>query len=159
MPELLYWDSSVFLAWFMNEARDSAERTGMQEIVTRVTSGDALLISSAIMLTEVFPARMPATARKSFHSLFDRPDTRLVSVDRAISERARIIREIHQAETPARKIPTPDAIHLATAQLYRAERFYTFDGSLLRLNNSAGGQPLQITNPFAVQPNLIDPRE
>ena len=65
------------------------------------------------------------------------------------------------AETAGKTISVPDAIHLATAILYRASEFQTFDGGgtgkslgLLRLSEKVAGHRLVICKPQSRNPQL-----
>ena len=58
-------------------------------------------------------------------------------------------------------LATPDALHVATAILYRADEFHTFDGGgtgkslgLLPFNDNIGGHRLTICKPVATTPEL-----
>jgi hypothetical protein len=71
-----------------------------------------------------------------------------------VNDRSAAIREYHQNR--GKKIETPDAIHLATAVLYKADEFQTMDGldkrgkpkRILGLSGDIGGYPLFITQPY-----------
>jgi hypothetical protein len=65
------------------------------------------------------------------------------------------------AEFDGKTVSVPDAIHLATALIYRADEFHTFDGKngrntlgLLPLSGDVGGHKLTICKPVAKSPEL-----
>jgi PIN domain len=60
----------------------------------------------------------------------------------------------HYVAAGNKGIKTPDAIHLATAILYRATEFHTFDERLLDLSGNVGGHGLKICKPEAKNPQL-----
>lgn len=63
----------------------------------------------------------------------------------------------------SKNLATPDAIHLATASIYRAEEFWTMDDGgkskksigLLDLNGDPRVDGLAIKKPYAQNPKLI----
>jgi hypothetical protein len=89
-----------------------------------------------------------------FAKLMRRTNVTEVSADPRIMDRASSIREYHAAR--GQKIQTPDATHLATAVLYRADEFQTMDGlgstgkkrALLKLNGDVGGYKLMVVHPY-----------
>ena len=78
------------------------------------------------------------------------------------ADRAHEIRDYYKSK--GRVMETPDSIHLASAILYEAEVFYTFDGEgkkkrptrakLLSLSGDVAGHDLTIRRPYA-HPNLL----
>jgi transposase-like protein len=52
------------------------------------------------------------------------------------------------------KLKTPDAIHLASAILHRADEFHTFDETLIALSGNVAGHKLTICKPIAKNPEL-----
>jgi PIN domain len=67
----------------------------------------------------------------------------------------------HYAAKGKKTLSAPDAIHLATAILYRADEFHTFDSDgssrslgLLPLSGDVGGHRLIICKPVARNPQL-----
>ena len=53
-----------------------------------------------------------------------------------------------------RTLKSPDAIHLATAILYRADEFHTFDDQLIALSGNVGGNKLIVCKPETKSPQL-----
>jgi hypothetical protein len=51
-------------------------------------------------------------------------------------------------------LKSPDAIHLATAILYRADEFHTFDDQLIGLSGNVGGHRLIVCKPETKSPEL-----
>lgn len=52
------------------------------------------------------------------------------------------------------KLKTPDAIHLVTAILHRADEFHTFDETLTALSGNVAGHRLTICKPIAKNSEL-----
>jgi len=82
-----------------------------------------------------------------FRKLFQRKNFQEKPVNQYIATLAHDIRNFYQRTN--NKIRTPDAIHLATAIYYNAEKFYTFDGAggggLLRFDGNVAGYELAIS--------------
>lgn len=93
----------------------------------------------------------------------------LIDVKPPIAHRARKYREhyilkpiILEGGKQAKRLTTPDAIHLATAVIYGCQTFFTFDGlsnekndiGLLWLGNKAGDDELVICSPSLAQMSL-----
>jgi predicted nucleic acid-binding protein len=98
-------------------------------IFAELDAGAVSGVTSVITLIEVLvkPLETGATAlADDFRAtIAAAPGLRVVDVDRAIAERAAAIRAVH-------KFRTPDAIHLATAELAGADVFVTNDEKLVR---------------------------
>jgi hypothetical protein len=86
-------------------------------------------------------------------------------MDSKIASLAHDIRDhymVRKDEFDGKTLSTPDAIHLATAVLYRVDEFHTFDGGgssskslgLIPLSGDVGGHKLMICKPQARNPGL-----
>ena len=108
------------------------------------------IISSTITYIEVLAIKIgdenEALFRKSFrtqaHIAYD--------VDPPIALKARDLRERFVDDKTGRKLQTPDAIHLATAIIHKADHFVTLDDKLLKLNGDDRLEGLVIGNPQSV---------
>lgn len=151
------WDSCCFIEWIKGGQGCSQEAwQAMEEIVSGIYAGKVILVTSAITHVELYQGRMDQEGKRRFNSIFDHPNLQVVSVDRKIAERARIIRE--SCEAKGRKIKTPDAIQLATGIIYRIAEFHTFDGKLQKLSGDVSGSILTITPPVpSPSPDWLGP--
>ncbi|HEX8165602.1 MAG TPA: PIN domain-containing protein [Beijerinckiaceae bacterium] len=87
-----------------------------------------------------------------------------IGMDGKVASLAHDIRDHYMAraaEFGGKTLSTPDAIHLATAILYRADEFHTFDNDgsakslgLIPLSGNVGGHRLTICKPQARNPGL-----
>ncbi len=164
MPEIYYWDTCVFIAWLKNEGspnRTPDEIEGIREVVSKVEKGTAKLITSTVTITEILECDLPVGAMNLFKGLLQRRMMMTVSVDMKIAELASELRNHYKVRNDHTKtLCTPDALHLATAILYKANEFHTFDGSnnkslgLLKLGSDVGGYPLIIRKPRSYQLGL-----
>jgi predicted nucleic acid-binding protein len=149
---LYYWDTCLFLAWLKDEPRKSGEMDGVREIIERAKRRDCRIMTSVITSVEVLQATIPAGIDTLFVGLMRRI-TR-VAVDVKVAQLAHDIRN-HYQKAGGRKLETPDALHLATAILYRSDEFHTFDeNDLIPLSGNVAGHRQVICMPKAVNPGL-----
>jgi hypothetical protein len=157
-----YWDACVFIAWLQDEHRKVGEMDGVADVVRAVDNGEAILMSSVMILPEVLACRLSDAAIKMWEAVLRRRHIALINADQRVAQLAHEIRNFHQTEGV--KVSTPDSMHLATAILYQADEFHTFDGSgatprkskLIPLSGHvAGVYPLKICVPSTQQPSLL----
>lgn len=157
-----YWDTCLFLAWLHDEQRKSGEMDGVREIIARHKRRDVKLVTSTLTQVEVLQSKIPVGVGTAFTDLLKRM-TR-ISVDTKVASMAHDLRDHYAsaaASTGAKTLSTPDAIHLATAILYRVDEFHTFDAEgsskslgLIPLSGNVGGHRLTICKPEAKNPGL-----
>lgn len=158
-----YWDTCLFLAWIKDEQRPSGEMDGVREVITRAKRRECKIITSALTLVECLESKLPVGMDRLFKDMLKRINR--ISVDIKVAELAHDIRDyytVRAKEFSNKKLSTPDAIHLATAILYRADEFHTFDDgqssskaiSLIDLSGNVGGHKLTICKPVAKNPGL-----
>lgn len=162
--ELYYWDSCIFLAWLRNENRKEGEMEAVKAYVRKINRREIQIMTSAIAYTEVTATRLPVGVDQQFFDLMRSTNVKVVSADIRITKLARDLRDYYfsrSAEFNKKTLCTPDAIHLATAILYKAKEFHTFDGSnqngslgLLNLNGDVGGHELIVCKPESDQREL-----
>jgi len=104
---------------------------------------------------EIYFGKLDLNQKNMYARLMRRSNVQEVDADPRVMDRASAIREYHEARK--QKVKTPDAIHLATAVLYRADEFHTMDGlqkdgskhrKLLALSGDVGGYNLKIVHPY-----------
>ncbi len=150
---LYYWDTCLFLAWMKDEERPSGEMDGVREIIECSQRRDCRIITSVITSVEVLQATIPAGVDTLFHGLMRRISR--VGVDTKVAQLAHDIRNHYQVSGSGKKLKTPDALHLATAILHRADEFHTFDADdLIPLSGNVAGHKLTICKPKATSPQL-----
>src|SRR6266496_4414456 len=152
----IYWDTTVWLAWLNDERKWPASVVaGIQEAVYEVEMNEAILFTSAVTRGEIYFGTLTPDQKAMYAKLMRRTNVQEINADPRIMDRVSAIREYHDAR--GRKIKTPDATHLATAVLYRADEFLTMDGlqaegskhrKLLALNGDVGGYDLKIVHPY-----------
>jgi predicted nucleic acid-binding protein len=151
----IYWDTTCWLAWLNDERHwPSPVLTGIQDVVYEVEVNNAILFTSAVTRGEIFFGKLDLDQKTMFARLMRRTNVTEVSADPRVMDRASAIREYHAAR--GQRVQTPDAIHLATAVLYKADEFQTMDGlgdggtkrGLLKLNLDVGGYVLMVIHPY-----------
>ena len=159
---IYYWDTCLFLAWIKHEERKSGEMDGVREVIERAKRRDVIIVTSVLTSTELLQSKLPAGLDNLFHGLMKRIEQK--SIDLKIARLAHDIRD-HYArrahEFAGKTLAPPDALHLATAIIYRATESHTFDGSngrnslgLLPLSGNVAGHSLTICKPIAQHPEL-----
>jgi predicted nucleic acid-binding protein len=151
----IYWDTTCWLAWLHDERFWPASViTGIQDVVYEVEIGEAILFTSAMTRGEIFWGQLNLDQKTMWTRLMQRTNVTEISADPRVTDRLSQIREYHKAR--GQRVQTPDATHLATAILYRADEFQTMDGlgangskrGLLKLNGDVGGFKLVVVNPY-----------
>ncbi len=153
--QIHYWDACIFIAWFTNDTNNSRtddEMAGIKELVELIDNNQAILLTSSITRIEVLDCKLYGETKDDFVKLFLRRNFQEKAVNKRVASLAHDIRNSFQKEKElgnknTKKIKTPDAIHLATAILYEAETFYTFDGDLIKFNGNIAGHRLTICKP------------
>ncbi len=163
---LFYWDANPLIAWITDEARPPEEMAGLEEVIKLVEHGKATILTSALWRVEVLDSTLTPMQVSILKKLFEGRHITDVSADSRVLDLAHEIRDYyyveHKKDPSIPKISTPDSIHLATAILYGAAEFHTFDGAtqkggmgkLLKLNGNVAGHALKICKPVAAQLKL-----
>jgi predicted nucleic acid-binding protein len=151
-----YWDANVFIAWLKGETCwPPSVIAGMNDVAREVTENRAILFTSTLTSTEILQGTLTSAQRTKLAELLQRSNVNQIAADSRITDRASAIREYYN--TRGNKIKTPDAIHLATAILYKADEMQTMDGlaaksnkktELLALSGNVAGHNLLIVNPY-----------
>lgn len=159
---LYYWDACLFLAWIKDEERQGDEMAGVREVISRARRREVILMTSVLTSTEVLQSKIPVGMITLFGGLMRRLEQK--SIDIKIARLAHDLRDHYSARANqfgGKTLSVPDALHLATAIIYRADEFHTFDASnsrnslgLIPLNGSVGGHKLKICRPVPVSPEL-----
>ncbi len=166
-PPVYYWDTCIFLAWLKNEQRPAGEMDGVSAAIERFNRGRIRLMTSVLTYTEATIAKLPAGVDRLLEDAMQRPNMAKVGVDIKIAKLARDIRNHYLGTSiDGFTVSVPDSIHLATAILYRADEFHTFDTrdqqkyrslGLLPLNGDVAGHRIRICKPSTQQLELVYP--
>jgi len=155
-----YWDTCIFLAWLKNEtARKPGEMDAIEKCLESFRRRELSLMTSVLTITEITVAKIPAGVEEQLDELMRRPNFTRIAADIRVAKLARDIRNyylIREDKYGGKTITVPDSLHLATAILYRANEFHTFDKNdspkynalgLLPLSGDVGGHNLVICKP------------
>ncbi len=150
---LIYWDSCCFIAWLCKKNnRTKEEMAGLDEVASDFMKGNCIIMTSSIYKTEVLAK---GEEIKKLNNFTKRKNFQSVQVSDGIVDRSQKIREHYNW------MSTPDALHLATAIIYKADVFQTFDGAtgsshskLLKINGEAAIESLRIVVPCLPQQTL-----
>jgi predicted nucleic acid-binding protein len=154
---IIYWDATCWLAWLYDERAiwPADVITGLEDVVYEIEANNTILLRSAIMRSEVIVTRLTVDQEALYRKLLRRPNFQEKDADPRVMDRAGEIREYHRLK--GQSISTPDAIHLATAIIYKVDEFHTMDGlqkggskkrKLLSLSGDVGGYNLKIVHPY-----------
>ena len=155
---LIYWDTSVLLAWIKNESRPNREMDGVDDVADDIQKNHFILLTSVITDTEVLQSTLSDEAKTKLRDYFKRRNCQMVNADHRITRLSSEIRDYYQQQKKRDGLPsltTPDAIHLATAIHYTVKEFHTFDErddpkkrrALIPLSGNVAGHNLIICKP------------
>lgn len=159
---IYYWDSCLFIAWLKDEQRPTGEMDGVREIIQRSQRKEVKIVTSVLTKVEVLSGHIPVGLNTLFSGVMKRIHP--ISMDIKVADLAHDLRDHYsnnRSQHGGKILSTPDAIHLATAILYRVTEFHTFDRDgdakhlgLLPLSGDVGGHRLTICKPQARNPQL-----
>lgn len=158
--KIIAWDSCVFLAWLQDEKREIGVMEGIEEVVRKTNNGEVILLTSQMTNIEVLQSRLSSEAQKKWKEIFNRRNCQIIDINPRVGEKASFIRDYYDQK--GIKLSSPDSIQLATAIIYNAEEFHTFDGcgkkrngDLLPLDGNVAGHKIKICVPYAQQGSLL----
>lgn len=145
-----YWDSDAFLGHLNGEPDKAA---ACAEVLEAAEAGRIVIVTSALTIAEVLYCKgrkpIPASDREKVSAFFKQPYVSVQNVTRRISELAREVYWDHG-------VMPKDAIHVATALVYKLPVLNTFDGVLLGMNGKLGNPPLKIEKPHEPGQKKLD---
>ncbi|MCJ2053922.1 type II toxin-antitoxin system VapC family toxin [Methylobacterium sp. J-070] len=134
-PKIYYWDACMFYEVLSDQNVKAEHRAAVDEILARNKKKENLIITSVVTHIEVLPKKVSATdAEKEakYLAMFD--GTRIIDVElgRNVATLAREIRDFYyksaeENEGQYKMMDANDAVHLATAYIYKAVEFHTRD--------------------------------
>lgn len=128
---LICWDTSILIDWITGNSDIKNGIQAIQSVIDAVETDNCILIASILIYVEVLESTMPAGCGDRFEQFVQNKDKiKIVAVDFNVIKRAQAIRNQHT------KIKTPDAIHIATAVVYKVNFLHTFDAQILALSGT-----------------------
>ncbi|HBG30694.1 MAG TPA: hypothetical protein DDW98_08715 [Gammaproteobacteria bacterium] len=165
-----YWDTCLFIAWLANEqTRKAGELEAVFDGIAKLKRREVSLMTSVLTVVEITANKIPTGTESMLVEAMQRPNFTRIAVDHRVARLAREIRDhyLSRSQWGGKTVSVPDSIHLATAILYRATEFHTFDGKdskplnalgLLQLSGDVAGHSLTICKPpVPVQTSLRAP--
>ena len=130
----------------------------VQNCLERFKKGQLSLMTSVLTVTEITVAKIPAGIETQLDEVMQRSNFTRLSVDIRVAKLARDLRNHYLIDQHynGNTVTVPDSLHLATAILYRATEFHTFDENntprykslgLLPLSGNVAGHNLVIRKP------------
>lgn len=144
MPDRRYWDTSVFFAYFADQA-DRRERC--RPIVRRAEAGEMEIVTSALSVAESLYVPdggelLPDENREEVRRFFQHDFIVMVQIDRPTALRSQDLVWDYG-------VAPKDALHLASALTANVPQFDTYDEKLYRLDAEIGDSPvLRISEPY-----------
>lgn len=138
------WDADVLISWFKDDQHRCVQ---IEPVWQEVKKGEAMLILSSLCLTEVIENHPDCPeAEELFYKFRSHPNVRLFDVTELIARKAGEIRSAALSQhalskftsTPTKNIKTPDAIHIATAIVHKADMLHSYD-----LSNHSGTEVIK----------------
>jgi predicted nucleic acid-binding protein len=156
---VVYWDSAAFLG-LINKDKTDYQNSMCEAVWKAGKNGDIHIVTSALAAAEVIylkgVPKLDPNKRVLVGNFFRQQHLSQKSVTRMIAELARDV-------VWDSAIKPKDAIHVATAALYKITEFHTYDGGLLDLKQVlVNGFTINICEPYQPhQASLIedDPEE
>jgi predicted nucleic acid-binding protein len=156
LRRIIYWDACVYLAWLKGEESHGKDCLDAIRFAAKESSeGLCVIVTSTITFIEVLSAQLTEDQERLFRRSFRSQHHTARDVDPPVAMKARDFRQKLLGNPSGKTLATPDAIHLATAQIYDAE-FWTFDNGgkgksigLLELDGDARVDGLKICKPWA----------
>ncbi len=153
-----YWDTCIFVAWLKDEkTRQPGEMDAIRDCIKKFNKRELYLMTSVLTITEISILKIPAGTETLLEEVMQRPNFSKISIDMRVAKLARDLRNyylVRNQDFRGKTLTVPDALHLATAILYRADEFHTFDENgdknslgLLPLNGNVAGHDLKICRP------------
>jgi len=136
-----YWDSDAFLGHLSGEP-DKAD--ACSSVLEAAEAGRIVIVTSALTIAEVLYIKghkpIPTAHREKVSAFFKQPFISVQNVTRRISELAREVYWDHG-------VRPKDAVHVATALVYKIPVLNTFDGVLLGMDKKLGEPLMRVEKP------------
>lgn len=132
---VVYWDSSTFLALLKEE---KTHGDGVYDALVSQAGafdrGDIILATSTVGIAEVLSAELPDVPRETFESIIRRSNFQVITVSETVARNAARLRghcygKEKNGTGEAYILSTPDAIHVVSAMLIKADVVVTLDSA------------------------------
>ncbi len=134
---------------------EKEHKKGILEIISEIEKNECIRIS-VFTKTEILIHGYEPEKWKRISSFLSRPELLFLIVSDEKAELAAEIRRKLLKRSPSIRLPTCDAIHLATAIYENAFRLHTTDKHhLLKLQGKLPGFQIELTRPMGLQNKLF----
>ena len=150
---IFYWDADVFISWLQGDDRTPEEMNGIESVYKLAEYNKATLLVSLLWRIEVLDSTLNTEQKTTLQQALSGKLFAIRPIGEKVIDLAHNIRDFYLKKNPEenqstlRKIKTPDAIHLASAIIYGAHEFHTFDTKILKLDGNVAGYKLKICHP------------
>jgi predicted nucleic acid-binding protein len=147
----LYWDSGCFIGLFNKQpTTPQPQLDALQATFQEMLGGRIRIITSDMYRVEVFGTDKGQAAKvaEQFEACpyFEIVPLRTLSYSMAGEMRQRCL-----AAKPARKLKTPDALHIASGTIARADEIWTTDHDLLKYHEAGLLTKTKVCLPYLMQ--------
>lgn len=150
----LYWDSCCLIALFNKQpSTPRPQLDALQATFHEMLGGRVLIITSDISRVEVFGTNKGEAARvaEQFEAC---PYSEIVQLRTPTSIMAGEMRQRCLAANPSRKLKTPDALHIASGTIARADEIWTTDYDLVKYYEAGLLTKVKVCLPYLTQLRL-----
>lgn len=156
---VFFWDSGIIIQWLKQTPendRTESDIKVLSDMITLAETGKMTLLVSALWRVEILPFHYDAKEYKKLSNAFSGQSIVEVAISNKILTLAQELRNqslIDHNNQNGRKLKTPDAIQLASAIIYRADIFHTYDSGLLLHDRRVqeNGYILKVTKPSILE--------
>jgi predicted nucleic acid-binding protein len=141
IPAFVYWDANVFISHFTRRSRTDEEMRGIAYWAQLADEGKTTIVTSALTYAEVLQGRLTEDEFRQFDKFMTGGRVDVKDGTIGVMVKVKELREHFFALKAAKLeeykrrgiqqgvpvICTPDAIHVATAEVYDCAEFHTFD--------------------------------
>jgi predicted nucleic acid-binding protein len=145
-------DTQIIIAILTNNAsghRSSEEWHGIRDVTTDIDAGSTVLVLPTLIFAELLPSHHGNAVGK-VERLFQRKAVELKELTVAIAERAGELRDVGRLGS-GKRLKTPDAVFIATAELSGCDCLYSSDPDVYR----ATGARISLRKPASSQLSLL----
>ena len=147
-------DTQIIIAVLTNNAsghRSADEWRAIRELTADIDAGATALVLPTLVFTELLPSHHGNAVQK-LERLFRRKSVELRELTVAIAKRAGELRDVGRLGS-GKRLKTPDAIFIATAELSNCGCLYSSDADIYR----ATGARIPLLKPSTSQLSLLAP--
>ena len=150
-----YWESSIFITWFLGGTQHPDVFDALGEIVKSVNRNQVQIVTSVLTRAELLESNLPSGAIRTYDALFQRRSGNMIEqpIVKSVAELASSLRAHFPALKKAKRMQ--DALHLATAVAYSVDEMHTTDDALLACDGDPLLRGVRVLKPSTPQAGLL----